>query len=269
MDKYIILVETTPQLWERIRQANKNNPKPINIRQQLLHELSSRGFTFVEHDFMGVPGILLDRAQDIMAQPGAVQPRFMLEDMWKTIKSDFYPYRKIDECLNLNRQVLVFYTVFDRDEILQYINHAYKYHEQMGYIRNMKICNIRLTHDAIEEIQDGYDFLISCTGDYKFLGEDLGLAVDDFIRHDIFNEPRSNETVTKMKENAMDEILKTTTWYIKKAPQEYPTSKWNPFALGFDWRNIEFPPPKIGDITYAYDKYKIEDPLFTYHPVSY
>lgn len=260
MERYILLVDVSPELWERMYERDTGCCGLVNIRKRISSDVQRYGFSFVDHDFMEAPALLVNRAADIMPIGKAIHLQYQLKNFWESVKQCYYPYRKIDMCLNTNRQFLVFYTVYDSDEIYCRINKSCKYHEAMGYIRDKLICRMRLTHDPNEIIPKGYDYLIACTGDWKFLEEDIGLAIEDFILHDILKEPRNaNKEPTK---EDMDEILKTTTWYGERKN----VNPFNPFTPGFDWRGFEYPPPKYGQISYTIDQYKINDPLFTDGP---
>ena len=249
MDRYIVLVETTPELWEMAQDETKRNTDP-DYRSVIGRTISRKGFTLMEHDFAFTPAVLLNQAKNLMSHDGSRQARFQLQDFWLTIKGNFYPYRQIDTFLNTDKQFLVFYTVFDVQALNEYVEKAVDYRRAMGYNDKVEVCRIRLSHDGSEQLTKWHDYLITCSGDWKLLKEDLKLALEDYIEHDVFLEPRNQKPQAIKVEDDMEEILEKTSWY---KPQPF----FNPFAQGWDWRGIEYPPPKQGDIYWMKTSYEI------------
>lgn len=255
MERYVILVETTPELWENIRTENKRHGKQIEVHQSIVRPLAKRGFAFQEYDYMFAANVLLDQAKNILSHEGSRETRFQLKDFWDTVKNNFYPFRQVDAMLNTDRQVLVFYTVYDIRDVDDYVDKAVRYRQQMGYNDKVYVCRIRLSHDGTEKLDKWYDYLITCSGDWDFMLKDIELAMEDYIEHDIFLEPRNSKP--KQQKDDLSEVVESTSWYVQCNDNKSDTSTFNPFYPNIDWKQYEFPKPKIGDLMWTTYEFSI------------
>ena len=242
MDRHVILVETTPTLWENIQVENRRRGQQIDIKQTVSRPLAKRGFSYQEYDYTFAAKAVLDYTKSVLGHDGVYQHRFQLEDFWTTIKNNFHVFRQVDAMMSTDKQILIFHTVFDVKEIDDYVSKAANYRQQMGYNDNVQICRIRLSHDGNETLDKWYDYLITCSGDWDFMLKDLDVAIEDYIEHDVFLEPR------EAKKREKDET--PITKILKEINKESIVESFNPFGPRGDWKQYEFPKPKPGEIYY-------------------
>ena len=230
MEQYIFLVKINPKLyynWKENRKFDLNDYIPAI--KAVLYDRG--GFSMSNVDFAKPVYDIFKLMQRMNDSKGDVDKAFT--SIHHAMTNGFKTFKKIYAAIDSDSQFVFIFTLFDFGLINQYVTQAVETNEHIYDDYNATVARIKITGDPEEQEDMSYwDYHILCTGDYKMLCQDLKLALDDFISNEVF-EPAPQETPQETPND-----VKTTSWF------------GNPFLQGSDWKTIEFPPPKVGDITY-------------------